>query len=485
MKNLIRKWTLALRRRRIKKQVRTLGSHKETELQTREAGIDCNNCGAPLSGPFCHICGQRDDDFKRPFWMLLREILDNVFSADSRLIKTLILLVLVPGGLTRAFIDGRRARFVPPLRLYITVSIVFFVVLEIADVLILDIHVTPSSTSDAAIQKREQALKAAEDVIQQARIPGGEAAGPATVQPVPEEAGPDIMAETTDAATLPEPSPAPPASTLSEAERAKVEAVMRALDKLGVPSPGGDAGAGDLEELRARLRGALDDDQNQMPENVRDMLETMQENWDDQAEEKAPRGPTKVTIGNGDSFNFDLPYDFDVAMFVEDSGEVREGFAQDDIDKILADPDVPPFIKEATRGFARALRQPQQMNRLFNDWLPRALFVLLPVFALILRAFHWGKHRYYLHQIVFSLHFHSFLFLLLTALVIVVPRYGAEQGAMLFWWGTSLYLVIALKVGQNQGIIRSFFKAGFIWVSYFTVMLCVIFGMAFLGLREL
>lgn len=157
MRKLLRKWTLQLRKRRLRNEFRLRDSHEAKAVEIRSAGLECSNCRAPLTGPFCHICGQRDDDFKRPFWSLLREILDNVFSSDSRLFKTLFLLVLVPGGLTRAFAQGRRAQFVPPLRLYITVSIMFFVIVAIADVLILDIDVSPRNTAEELAEKRKEA----------------------------------------------------------------------------------------------------------------------------------------------------------------------------------------------------------------------------------------------------------------------------------------------------------------------------------------
>ncbi len=111
--------------------------------------------------------------------------------------------------------------------------------------------------------------------------------------------------------------------------------------------------------------------------------------------------------------------------------------------------------------------------------------MLLPQYALILRLLHWHKERLILHQLVITLHFHSFLFLLMTALIIVIPRFGGDLGFGIFWWGTSLYLIIALKVGQEQGIIRAFIKAGFIWVSYFAIMALAIGGAVLLGLRDL
>ena len=436
MRKLLRKWTLKLRKRRLRNEFRLRDSHEARALEIRAAGVDCSNCNAPLTGPFCHICGQRDDDFKRPFWSLLREILDNVFSSDSRLFKTLFLLVLVPGGLTRAFAQGRRAQFVPPLRLYITVSIMFFVIVAIADVLILDIDVSPRNTAEELAEKRKEAEAEATkklDELNQQRVEEGLEALP--VPPTPDE--------------------------VPEAE--KREGDTTPVDE-------------NIENARDALKKALEENGDEIPEEARAALEKMA--LDPEA--------LKVNIPDDDNdFGMEMPYNIDISMFVDNDGEEHEGLRQEDIDERLNDPETPEFIKDVIRGAARALRQPEQMNRLFNEWLPRALFVLVPVFALLLRLFHWKKDRLFLHQLVFSLHFHSFLFLLLTALIIIVPRFGGDMGFGVFWWGTSLYLIIALKVGQEQGWIRAFLKAGFIWVSYFAIMATAIGGAVLLGLRDL
>src|SRR5262245_51891783 len=60
----------------------------------------------------------------------LREFLaeaTEVFThADSRLWRTIRPLLLRPGFLTREFLRGRRARYLPPFRLYIVASVLFF-----------------------------------------------------------------------------------------------------------------------------------------------------------------------------------------------------------------------------------------------------------------------------------------------------------------------------------------------------------------------
>ncbi len=56
----------------------------------------------------------------------MRETLESLFSFDSRFWRSLGPLLARPGWLTREYWQGRRASFLPPLRLYLFVSFVFF-----------------------------------------------------------------------------------------------------------------------------------------------------------------------------------------------------------------------------------------------------------------------------------------------------------------------------------------------------------------------
>jgi len=83
----------------------------------------CLNCGTRLEGPFCHYCGQPDRNFMRFFPVLLREFMEDFLELDSRFVRTLKPLLLRPGRLTRDYLDGRRFRYTPPMRLYLFTSI--------------------------------------------------------------------------------------------------------------------------------------------------------------------------------------------------------------------------------------------------------------------------------------------------------------------------------------------------------------------------
>jgi uncharacterized membrane protein len=100
----------------------------------------CMNCGTGLQGPFCHYCGQPDKNFLRFFPVLMRELLEDFLDFDSRFMRTIKPLLFRPGKLTRDYLDGKRFRYVPPLRLYIFSSLIFFFLATILATNSIQIH---------------------------------------------------------------------------------------------------------------------------------------------------------------------------------------------------------------------------------------------------------------------------------------------------------------------------------------------------------
>lgn len=91
-----------------------------------EKGAPCRNCGMRVEERFCTNCGQLGADFHRPIWDLVTSSIGDMFALDGRLWRTLPALMLRPGRMTRDYIDGKRARFVPPFRLFLLTSVIFF-----------------------------------------------------------------------------------------------------------------------------------------------------------------------------------------------------------------------------------------------------------------------------------------------------------------------------------------------------------------------
>ena len=87
----------------------------------------CKNCQSSLDSAYCPTCGQRDVDLERPIWSLIGDVVKETFELDGRTALTVKTLFRYPGLLTSEFLAGRRRTYSSPLRLYLVISISFFV----------------------------------------------------------------------------------------------------------------------------------------------------------------------------------------------------------------------------------------------------------------------------------------------------------------------------------------------------------------------
>jgi len=99
-------------------------------LEGHACGV-CANCGATVSGHYCANCGQRVEHAVHSLWHFLSEVAEDLTHADSRLWRTLKALLFKPGYLTCEFLAGRRATYLPPFRLYLVMSVLFFLILAL------------------------------------------------------------------------------------------------------------------------------------------------------------------------------------------------------------------------------------------------------------------------------------------------------------------------------------------------------------------
>src|SRR6218665_2610002 len=105
------------------------------EKPTGHAGEDhagvCSDCGAETSGNFCSNCGQ-PTHVHRTLLHLGEELLHGVMHFDARIWRTLPLLWLNPGRLTREWVEGKRTRYVSPLAIFLFTLFVMFFALSFA-----------------------------------------------------------------------------------------------------------------------------------------------------------------------------------------------------------------------------------------------------------------------------------------------------------------------------------------------------------------
>jgi hypothetical protein len=90
----------------------------------------CLNCGAAVSQNFCAVCGQETRLHVPSVREFFHEFIGHYIALEGKLWKTLALLILRPGRLSADYIAGKRTRYVQPLRVYLSLSILFFALLK-------------------------------------------------------------------------------------------------------------------------------------------------------------------------------------------------------------------------------------------------------------------------------------------------------------------------------------------------------------------
>jgi hypothetical protein len=115
------------------------------------AGGVCANCGATLTGRFCHACGQAAH-LHRSLLHLLEELAHNVLHFDAKGWRTLPLLAVRPGLLTRRYIEGQRTRYVSPLALFLFTGFLMFFVVSLS---INRVHTVPADPAARAAAHQE------------------------------------------------------------------------------------------------------------------------------------------------------------------------------------------------------------------------------------------------------------------------------------------------------------------------------------------
>ncbi len=121
----------------------------------------CPNCDTSLNGEnFCPNCGQKNDNRRLHFADFIAESLSHFFAFDGRLFQTLKTLVTSPGKVPLQYIQGKRMRYMNPLRLYFLSSLILLAILQFQteDSVPKETEVSTSLARDTAIKNNANAV---------------------------------------------------------------------------------------------------------------------------------------------------------------------------------------------------------------------------------------------------------------------------------------------------------------------------------------
>ncbi len=86
----------------------------------------CLNCEHEVAERFCPHCGQENVETKQPFYYLFTHFIEDFTHYDGQFWGTIKNLLFKPGKLTQVYLEGKRQKFVPPVKLYIFMSFITF-----------------------------------------------------------------------------------------------------------------------------------------------------------------------------------------------------------------------------------------------------------------------------------------------------------------------------------------------------------------------
>ncbi|HEX7046242.1 MAG TPA: DUF4286 family protein [Gammaproteobacteria bacterium] len=327
----------------------------------------CGNCHQPVPGRFCVNCGQEDRTYMLSLRELLGDFVGDLFNYDSRFLRTMKPLLLRPGWVTIEYLRGRRQQYLPPVRMYIFASLIFFFIAamlandELAEGVNFDLPDDGSNEAEALSPEQHAAVtRELEQAEKLAGLPAG------TLK-LPEALSPDIVAD---------------ADSKSETETAGDES-WRNDRGGGVNFSLGGLGTPELEERLERGARAVQDNPEQ-------------------------------------------------------------------------------YVQELIRQ------------------IPTVMFFFLPVVALILKVLYFFSGRYYVEHLIFTLHFHSavFVLLLLRMLYGMLATAWTPLASLSGWLALALWLYIpyylyrSLRTVYGQGRLMTVLK-------FFLLVFAYLFAVSF------
>jgi hypothetical protein len=132
---------------------------------------------------------------------------------------------------------------------------------------------------------------------------------------------------------------------------------------------------------------------------------------------------------------------------------------------------------------------PKKFGEALTGNLQKALFLLLPVFALLLKLLYLRRGILYLDHLVFALHLHAFTFVVLTAGVLIaasrLPRPAANSIGTAIWLWIFIYLFLALRRVYGDSWPRTGLRFTALMISYGAVFTLAVVGLTMLTFYRL
>lgn len=346
------------------------------------AAVACLSCSAAIIGSYCANCGQKNDDMRRSLFVLAADFVKDTFAFDSRMWRTLGLMAAAPGAVPTNYSHGKRSRYTPPVRLFLVVSFLFFLVLGV------------THTMFVAVEVR-------------AKTPGEIAADKAAFEEAMREAGP-------------------------EAKKA-------------------------IETASASSEGAVVIDGQPVDCDIKVATRFFVRPQDVEVDEEKWRACSASL--------------FKAAQFEMAVNSAEEGTAPAANEP--ADENFEQGFKRVLGGVDLLIANPAAFNSGINVWLPRVMFFMAPILALILAFFIRGRDALLFDHLVLSLYSHATGFAII-GLAILLGQFGVPHVFPAAMAALGVYFIAALKRAYKRGWAKTVYSAAFAGLLYLVILSSVV-----------
>ncbi len=340
---------------------------------------------------YCPECGQINTTKQVPLKLFFHDILGDYFTFDSRFFRSFIPLLRKPGHLTNEYNSGRRVSYILPLRLYLFVTILFFFIISLQGKIGLS-NLEPPAEENQIVQKDSiQTIftKYDEQIpedVQASLISDIDSKYKLTKKKleIKFSAGDSLNLLLSDFD-----------STISESARNALSLEMMNSFKF-YPKKGRRNKGDDKKALKKILENS---ELSAKAEKTDQLFESIDSRF---------RFKKRSSKAEGRSFLIGGP----------NTGITVDGTPVDSLEA---------GIQKSFLLKANALaKKGAEGGRLFwqevLNQIPKVMFLILPIFALILKVLYIRKKIYYINHLIFSLHAHTILFLYLL-FAILFPKW--------------------------------------------------------------
>lgn len=347
----------------------------------------CRNCGEPVDLLFCPHCGQSTMAKRRSLRAILGDFVDEFLGVDSRLWRSLKMLMLRPGLLTLEFMRERHVSYVPASRLFIVSSILFFLTLALM-----------TSGGNFGVDSHGNV------VMRQDETAESHTAEPPDASVEPEF--PEVEMEVGEIVQTPQKDGAESAVAPDSTMEASPE------------SQDGEVAA-ESEESHRQSRVIITDDRFEGKNALTRWMNRRLDAQEAKLESMDPEALGPIILG------------------------------------------------------------------LSIDYAPKVLFLIMPLFALILKMLYIRREPLYVDHFVFALHVHAFIFLMITLLIGINAL--LDSGWLLAFsilgvlFGTPAYICAAMKRAYQQTWIKTFIKCNLLMFMHFLLLLFGVVLVVFLA----